>query len=84
MRKIPTYLEDTAHFLRFLEESNQEGLTEECFPVTVDVTALYTNIPAEGPNGGLEAFENALETREDRRVPSWYLKALLKRFKNQG
>ena len=49
--------------------------------MTVDVTALYTNIPAEGPEGGLEAFEKALETRPDSAklaVPSSYLKSLLK------
>ena len=70
LKKIPTFLEDTAHCLRFFEEANQVGLPEDSFPVTVDVTALYTNIPAEGPDGGLEAFEKALETREDKTVPS--------------
>ena len=77
LKKIPTFLEDTAHCLRFFEDANQVGLPEDCFPVTVDVTALYTNIPAEGPDGGLEAFEKALETREDKTVPSSYLKSLL-------
>ena len=61
----------------FFEESNQRGLTEDCFPITVDVTSLYTNTPAEGPDGGLEAFEKALETREEKRVPRWFLNALL-------
>ena len=84
LSKIPTFLEDTAHCLRFLEESNQIGLSEDCFPVTVDVTALYTNIPAEGPDGGLEAFEKALETREEKMVPSWYLKALLQQVLNSN
>ena len=48
------------------------------FPVIVDVTALYTNIRAEGPEGGFQAFEKALETREDKTVPTWYLMELLK------
>ena len=43
----------------------------------MDVTSLYTNTPAEGPDGGLEAFEKALETREEKRVPRWFLNALL-------
>ena len=58
-----------AHCLRIFEESNKKGLLPEgSFPVTVDVTALYTNIPAEGDNGGLQAVEKALETRSDKTV----------------
>ena len=80
MHEIPTFIEDTAHCLRIFEESNQKGLLPEgSFPVTVDVTALYTNIPAEGDNGGLQAFEKALETRRDKSVPTWYLISLLQK-----
>ena len=70
--------EDSAYILRQFEEANSQGLLPPgSFPVCVDVTALYTNIPAEGPEGGLQAFEKALETRPDKTVPTWYLMDLL-------
>ena len=72
-------VEDSADILRQFEEANKKGLLPPgSFPVTVDVTALYTNIRAEGPDGGFQAFEKALETRKDKSVPTWFLMELLK------
>ena len=65
--------------LRQFEEENEKGnLPTGSFPVTVDVTALYTNIRAEGPDGGFQAFEKALETRSDKTIPTSFLMDLLK------
>ena len=78
MKKIESYVEDTPHLLRIIEQENQS----ECqpigaFPVSVDVSALYTSIPAGGPDGGMAAFEKCMDQRADKTVPTWYLMALL-------
>ena len=64
--------------LRIFEEENKIGpQPANSFPVTVDVTALYTSIPAEGDEGGLQAFEKAMDQRPDQTVPAWFLMLLL-------
>ena len=64
--------------LRIFQEANdKETLPQGAFPVTVDVQSLYTNIPSDGPDGGLQAIEKVLEQRADKSVPTWYLMALL-------
>ena len=50
------------------------------FPVTIDVTALYTNIPTFGQDGGIEAFKEALNKRSadlKGKIPTDYLIELL-------
>ena len=50
------------------------------FPVTIDVTALYTNIPIAGQDGGIEASREALNKRSadlKGRIPTDYLIELL-------
>ena len=50
------------------------------FPVTVDVTALYTSIPAEGEHGGIQAFEKAMNQRpadDKKQIPTHFLIKLL-------
>ena len=50
------------------------------FPVTVDVTALYTSIPAEGEHGGIQAFEKAMNQRPAdniKQIPTHFLIKLL-------
>ena len=54
------------------------------FPVTVDVTALYTSIPSEGQDGGMQAFEKELGKRQNKDVPTWYLMTLLKHILSQN
>ena len=57
-------MEDSPHFLRLLENENSKGpQSKDTFPVTVDVSSLYTSIPANGDSGGLQAFEKALNKR---------------------
>ena len=56
-------MEDTPDLLRIFQHENQNGPQPiGSFPVTVDVVALYTNIPTYGSTGGLQAFEKALES----------------------
>ena len=69
------------HHLRIIESKNHKGpQNKNTFPVTIDVTSLYTNIPTSGENGGKQAFEKALNTRtleEKSKIPTWYLMDLL-------
>jgi peptide-methionine (R)-S-oxide reductase len=72
---LPAYLQDTPDFLRHLEAVNQRGpLPESTILVTIDVCALYTNIPKED---GMSAMEEALNTRQDQKVPTSFLLELL-------
>ena len=59
MKKIPSYIRDTNNFLFKLNE--MQDLPSKCLLVTLDVTALYTNIPHEE---GMEACREALNTRD--------------------
>ena len=72
---IPSYLQDTPDFLRTLDSiNNQETLPPNSILVTVDVAALYTNIPTQE---GLTAMQAALDQRVDKTVPTEYLMELL-------
>ena len=62
-------------------ENEQKCQPAHSFPVTVDVTALYTNIPTHGSVGGLQAMEIALQrrtTEEKSKIPTRFLVDLLK------
>ena len=82
VRQLQSYVEDTPDLLRIFQLENEHGpQPSNSFPVTVDVTALYTNIPTYGPIGGLQAFQKALEKRtmEEKSIfPSHFLIDLLK------
>ena len=66
--KHHSYLQDTPDFLRSLEDLKLDGnLPENSFLVTIDVSALYTNIPQDE---GIEAVTEALEERIDKEVPT--------------
>ena len=74
-------MEDTPDYLRILQGENQRGpQMTDSFPVTIDVTALYTNIPTSGQDGGVEAFKEALNRRSTDlkgKVPTDYLIEML-------
>ena len=62
-----SYLQDTPDFLRHIENINNEGpLPSNAILVSIDVSALYTNIPQEE---GLEAAKEALENTEIHFTP---------------
>ena len=47
VQQLPSYIKDTTHFLRIVEEwkENYEPLPQDALIVTIDVVGLYTNIP---------------------------------------
>ena len=74
--QLPSYIQDTPDFLRNLEKINNQGrLPDNSILVTIDVSALYTNIRKED---GLEALKRALQLRDDKSVPTQFLIDLMK------
>ena len=65
VKKIPSYIKDTNDFL--LKLNDIQDLPLESLLVTLDVAALYTNIPHEE---GLEACREALDTRDVLNPPT--------------
>ena len=75
VNKIPSYLQDTPDFLRSIQEINKgEPLPSQATLVTIDVSALYTNIPK---TEGLQSMKDALNTRAFKTVPTEFLIQLL-------
>ena len=75
VKEIPSFIEDTPDLLRFLDSENRKGpLPAGCVPVTLDVSALYTNIPIEE---GMHYFQEFLDRRKDKIVPTSFLITLL-------
>ena len=70
----PSYLQDTPDFLRFIDNYNSSVDQVKGILVTIDVSALYTNIPQEE---GLHICRAALDTRANKDVPSDFIIALL-------
>ena len=53
-KKLASYVKDTPDILRIFHDEYSRGpQILNSFPVTVDVQSLYTNIPTDGPCGGL-------------------------------
>ena len=77
VKNIKSYVQNSPDFLRIIKDENEKGLQlKNCFPVTMDVTSLYTNIPANGESGGVKSFEKFLNTRtveEKRIMPTEFL-----------
>jgi len=73
VQNVPTYIQDTTHFLRKLNEielqkpNPSDPNYHKPLLVTLDVKSLYTNIPHEE---GLDAIKDALETRINPKVPT--------------
>ena len=60
----------------FLYPGNKQGpLPENCILVTIDVSALYTNINKEE---GMEYMRDALDLREEQIVPTEFIIDILK------
>ena len=45
MKEMLSYLQDTPDLLRHIEELNKTPIPEGAFPVSINVTGLYSNIP---------------------------------------
>ena len=77
VKNLESYVQDSPDYLRIIESENERGpQLKNTFPVTVDVTSLYTSIPAGGKSGGIEAFKKFLNTRsteEKNTMPTEFL-----------
>ena len=62
-KKVKSYIKDTNDFLKKVK--NLHPLPDGAILCTIDVVALYPNIPHED---GLTALRKALDAREDQRV----------------
>merc|ERR1712030_182089 len=70
-----SFLKDTPHFLREIEMINEEQkLPKNAILVTMDVSALYTNIPQ---SEGVECVEEELNKRTNPKVPTGFLTRVL-------
>ena len=73
--EMDSYIQDTPHFLRTLEEINKKQVIDDkTFPISLDVKGLYLNIPQ---HEGIESFRNALQRRCNPPVPTDFLIKLL-------
>ena len=71
----PSYLQDTPDFLRQIDLINSgHKLPPNTMLVSMDVTALYDNIPN---NEGIEALEEALEERNNPKVPTGFIQRVM-------
>ena len=69
-----SFIQDTPDFLREIEALNEnQNLPANTVLVTIDVSALYTNIPQ---NEGLEAAKEALENMDDTAFNDFIFKIL--------
>ena len=62
--KIPSYIKDTTHFLQLIEDLGE--IPENCLLATLDVSALYTNIPQ---SEGIQACRKALDLTRKATTP---------------
>ena len=69
--KHESYIQDTPDFIRKVEELNKKtSLPQNALLVTLDVKALFTNIPQ---TEGTQCSEKALNKREKQNVPTEYI-----------
>ena len=75
VKRLPSYIEDTRHFLEMINEENIRGPQDsDTIPVTLDIVGMYTNVPVDQ---GLLAFETAMNKRRDQTVPTDFLVRLM-------
>ena len=75
VKTLPSYIEDTRDFLNMCEEVNSDGgIPDDAIIVTVDVTALYTNICKED---AITAMSAALSKCKDLAIPATLILQLL-------
>ena len=71
-QRVNSYLQDTNQFLQKLNELGQ--IPANSFLATIDVVALYTNIPHRD---GILAVKEALESRAEKQPLTWVLLRML-------
>ena len=74
--KYPDILQDTTDFLRCIESeiNKNSSLSKDSILVVADVSALFTNIPADD---SLECLTNALNGRKDQQIPTGFIVRLM-------
>ena len=74
--KYPDILEDTPDFLRNLEKEINQGrkLSSNSILASIDVQALFTNIPVEE---SLECLTEALSERKNPKIPTGFIVRLM-------
>ena len=73
--KHSTYLQDTPDFLRTIEDINENNyIPEGSMLVSIDVSALYTNIPQDE---GIAAVREALLEKKNSDIPAEFIIRLL-------
>ena len=76
VKELPSYIKDTPDFLRKLSLVNSQGkIPDNAMLVSIDVSALYTNIPMDE---GIQAMQAALNERQDQTVPTNFIIELLR------
>ena len=73
--KLPSYIQDTTHFLLELENLKSIELPSNSFFVTLDVVSLYPNIPHKE---GCEASQYFLNQRDYPEIPTLFILSLIK------
>ena len=62
--------------LRKINEINEnDTLPNDAKPISIDIRSVYSNIPLQE---GLDAFEEALESRTDKSIPTEFVMNLVK------
>ena len=72
--QLPSFIQDTTHFLQKLEVIKKSTLPPGTLLITLDVSSLYTNIPHEE---GLRASEHFLNKRKNTTIPTDFLIKLM-------
>ena len=72
--KHQSYFKDTSDFLHLIEKLNFMELHKNTILVTIDVSALYKNIPQDE---GLECVREVLDERDVQNIPTGLLTRLL-------
>ena len=77
--QLPDILRDTPDFLRLIETEINQGiqLSQNSILISADAQALFTNIPAEGVDGGLECLTEALDGRVRPQIPTGFIIRLM-------
>jgi hypothetical protein len=75
VKEQDSFIEDTPDILRYFENLNENGeVPPNAKPITIDLKSMYSNIPIDE---GLKAFEEELDKRDDKTIPTeFYLKLL--------
>ena len=76
VKKLDSYIEDTPDLLRKINVLNEnESIPDGAKPIAIDIKSMYSNIPLQE---GLDAFEEVLEAREDKTIPTEFVMKLVK------